>query len=517
MLRHCCRDIYSLKRGTRRRGRGLVELQCGALIDCKGGQTDDDEWLNECSAGDPVLSERDTPPDEDLNGSPLPPPSTENSVYSDGEGRHRPGTWSKRRLHSAFEAIDREHAVREDPDEFRRRCAELIRKEGELRGIRVKDADYAMDLLLRELVVREDPRKLDYEDRDSESSSLRAEKQRKLAAHKVQSAQIEADIRKQREAAELRMSQLEDKLRREREATTLLEHEIKRSVERAAHRVASRSGSQLGKTHPGAKGGGGATVPESSGATYPQTHSFNDRVILQRMRVQDILKTGTQIKGSNGTRITSRLKKGPAPVRGSSVGTCGGHKMQSSAQAMASAATDMKKQEGDAPSFTPVAESSAYRVRSAQETLKQEERTLPKPKQEYSARDFYIQSGRAPGAPSSSGGSSYSSSGSTSSRSDATYQPESNYSGSTDSDSAFDGLPGNVSEVTPRFEIDSPAHTRSGAVYGTNRLPPEDPGDNSSSSESEDNDHSTHRGSARLPRRRKSGVSARRASSSPTK
>ncbi|KAJ7202894.1 hypothetical protein GGX14DRAFT_399255 [Mycena pura] len=305
-------------------------------------------------------------------------PCIREDAYSDVEGRRRSVNWTPSSSHSAVGvAINRERAVRDHPDEFSRRCAELIEK-SKLRGVRVNEDPY-------------------YAMKEQESNLRRAETQRKVDVQKLQSAQIEAAMRKDSEhqETELRMSQLEAKLRQHREATAMLEAEMQQSDKRAARRAASQSVSQSGTTQPCAEG---------------------------CMRLQDMSKTKQESRYPDQEiewdAIHKPVEKDPIPVRRSSAGTRGGQMMQSSAQHVASVAAKSRKLEVDSrplssQSVTPAAHSSACRVRSAEDKLKQGGRPLRdlELKQKFSACNFRsTQLGWAPAREvPSSGGSSASS------------------------------------------------------------------------------------------------------------
>ncbi|KAJ7224420.1 hypothetical protein GGX14DRAFT_557298 [Mycena pura] len=404
------------------------------------------------------------------------------SRVADGEHRRDAANWNEVNQRCIDEAIAREREVREDPVAFKRWCEELRRKENELRELRIAaDHEYAV-----EMQANEDAKlamQLDREER--EAIGRRESAHREIADQKVQ------------------MAKLEEELRQRREATAELEAKIQDSVDRAARRALSRAGSQVGNPRAVPVG----ASDEHSSNVKLKIHSFNDRVILQRIRLQDLMKDGHSRypdQGIDWDKNHKPFEVGSAPERGSSVGTCGGQK------AALDPGNGLKKLVGSSPlrsqSFMPAAESSA-RNGPLEQRLKE-----PQPKNEVSAREFYTRPGYAP-VPPSSGGSS-SSSDTRSDRSDATYQPETNYFGSTDSDSAFDHAPGSESDsedVTPEHNRNSPPHTRSGAIYRAGGMPPDDSGEGSSSSYGSDANNGGNRSSGRSPNRRRPGESVRSA------
>ncbi|KAJ7229125.1 hypothetical protein GGX14DRAFT_385406 [Mycena pura] len=384
------------------------------------------------------------------------------------------------------EAIERERmpVVREDPVAFKRWCAELRRKENELRDTRIAaDREYAMELQRTEdaKLVRQLGRE------ELESIARRESAHREIADQKA------------------KMAKLEEELRRRREATMSLEAKIQSSMTRSTHRAVLKTGSRDEKIRAAPV----IRVAENSSDSNPKTHSFVDQVILQRTWLRDLMKDGYSRfpdQRIDWDENNKPFEGGSVPARGSPVGTGGVQKMPPYATAEVDMAAVSTTKSAVSPplrsqSLIPAAESSARKVVVDERSPTVDER---KTKQEFSARNMYTKPGYAPVPPSSGGSSSFSSDA----RSDATYQPETNYSGSTDSDSAFDQEPGSESDVTPDSDRTSPPHTRAGAVCRARSMPPDNSGEGSSSSDGSDADDGRNRGSGLSPRRRP-GESAR--------
>ncbi|KAJ7226264.1 hypothetical protein B0H12DRAFT_1077821 [Mycena haematopus] len=394
-------------------------------------------------------------------------PSSHDVLSSNGDieilSLHAPAV---RRMNA--EAIARDRALLDNTSDARRRRQRAQTELRELKDRRVdEDGDFASNLAAR--FAAEDA---DHEYAKGVQQQQFGDDTQMLLEAQREVAEQEEEARAAAESARALLKTAEDQQSESKRRRKALAAQIAAEKERIRSLIEKAQGTTESPVI-------NNKSKESTAPPYAAMPTFKDRVVIQRLREADIKRKGSSRYPEQGIMWDSTGKPvevGPAPIRGSSVGTCGGRKQD--------------PQEKIKPVKTEDPSSSKVR--------------LPPKKEEGSK--FYLKSGTAP--PSSSGGGSSSdassNSSSSSSKSDdsGTYRPETNYSRSDDTDSVFgdEDRSRNSSHKTRHkhrrhFSASSDSSDDSSEVSG-------DLYDEQGSSRSRERESRSERGPARTPRRR---------------
>ncbi|KAJ7491649.1 hypothetical protein B0H11DRAFT_2399077 [Mycena galericulata] len=416
-------------------------------------------------------------------------------------------------LRAARDAIARERSMRENSEEYKRRREAHERAERQLREYRVEDdRAVAEQLFSRDVAAMDDYKfalqlQRDLRDRDTAThkiSKARAE----VEEQEAKAIALEEAARRQRAATDLRKLALAKQI--EKEESLRQKVDATRPNPSAPSKASEKPVKELSKTP-------ALNAQPASSTGERVTHQFRDRVILQRYRIQDLMSSGTSNipdQGIDWNEEGKPIEVATAPSRGSSVGTRGG-RVKRSPRASDARTSELNIRDAKFPNMSPTsfnapaAESSERKDEkspSHSEDNKTRDSIPPGKPPKDESRDYYLHRGTAPPAPSpdGDGGDSSDSDETNSSKSDDTYRLETNYSRSSESDSAFEDNIGS-DDITQNSREGSAPHTRSGAAYGGGGGPPEDSG-GESSSDSESPSRSP--GPSRTPRR-KQGESER--------
>ncbi|KAJ6507674.1 hypothetical protein DFH09DRAFT_1101060, partial [Mycena vulgaris] len=372
-------------------------------------------------------------------------------VNEESDASHHPNIWNDRNIKAANEALARDRSLHESTEVFQRRRAAWARSEQRLREFRVEDDR----IIAEELYV----------------DQLRESQDRELAEQLHRDQQ---NVERERKEFDTRRRIMDEYIERERaqlgKPRTAAIPEVRREGSRLTTRPLLAPGRDPSEERP--EGNNRAT------------HTFNDRVILQRFRCADLAAgqlSRILDQGIDWDDDGKPYEKGPAPSRVSSVGF-GVSVMRGVSQV--------------AP--FPQGNRSGHGVSSGM----QNERTSPV--KDERASPYYSRAGTTPlkyngggsgsggkppgrgkgkpSIPSDSSSSSSSDEGSRSEESDPTYQPENNYSRSEETDSAWEQDPSvTIEEVTLNASDSQPSQkrTRSGIPYADH--PGGNPDDSSSS------------------------------------
>ncbi|KAJ6486301.1 hypothetical protein DFH09DRAFT_1457233 [Mycena vulgaris] len=414
--------------------------------------------------------------------------SLQELMPSDGNSDERPNEWDDRNIKAAFAALARERSLHESSEEFQRRHTALTRNEKRLIALRTEE--------------------------DRATAEALYEEQLREAADRDLAQEME------KERLDLERARREFERRRE-----VMNNYITQQADR------KRAANARGPDHPPNIRGGSRTSQrpllapgrdesEERRTDPPRfTHTFKDRVILQRLRCADLAaghNSGIQDQGIDWDDSGTPYEKGVAPSRGSSVGFGGkpnSRKVDIDSRPLAERLSHQPQRTSAGHSATvPLPSASAgQRITSLAPADKE-----PPAKNERSP--FYSRAGTTPPQrhkgssgsgsrnghgrgkpPPSSDSSTSDTETSTSEDSDPTYQPEDNYSRSDDTDSAWDQDPADTIEEITLYANGSQhsniGKTRSGAQYAGQ------PGGNPDDSETQHLEEGIVSHSAETPRR----------------
>ncbi|KAJ7084098.1 hypothetical protein C8R44DRAFT_753218 [Mycena epipterygia] len=262
----------------------------------------------------------------------------------------RPNGWDESTRKAAEDAISREREMFANPELYRQRRESYLAQERRMREIRVLDDHrFAADLLAQEIEAEHDhllAKKLAQEEQQLRELALSVQRSAKAAAdQEARTRKLEDAARLQRESSERTKRVLAAEQLREREAASAI---AAVQAQRRATTAGGRTPSRISVASSVHKESANNADPVVSGTTRV-THTFRDRVILQRMRLQDLMKAGksaTLDQGISWDKDGNPFEVGPAPSRGSSVGTRGGRVKRSPG------AADTKDSRGSHPAST---------------------------------------------------------------------------------------------------------------------------------------------------------------------
>ncbi|KAJ7123772.1 hypothetical protein C8R44DRAFT_735398 [Mycena epipterygia] len=431
----------------------------------------------------------------------------------------RPNQWDDNNWRVAEAAIAREREMFSDPVLYQQRHANFLANEARLQNLRVDDDRlFAEQLLAQDVAVVDDhalAQQIAREEEDLRTLSC------EILTSTLEVEQQEARTRALLEAARLQR-ETSERSRRELAAKQVIEKLATSAMVELQNRTASRSASVRPDIVPGAS----ATPAPITGESHPErsveqiTHTFRDRVILQRMRLQDLMTTGkssTVDQGISWDKEGKPYELGPAPSRGSSVGTRGGRIKQSPG---ANVTVDARQVRGsgdkgklpDGSSHPGDLMGKGFRGAAAESSQRQEgehsgsgnkpdeKPGLPRKEEK---NKYYNKSGTSPtAAPAGSpGGDDLSSSdGDNSSESDvgtdSRYKREIKKSSTSESDSAFEDLHQSKLRLKRSRKKSKKRGVRRKMGTGT---APGGAGSDPSDSDSSDGDSGHSRGSARTP------------------
>ncbi|KAJ7111052.1 hypothetical protein C8R44DRAFT_883491 [Mycena epipterygia] len=416
-----------------------------------------------------------------------------------------------------------------NPELYRQRRESYLAQERRMRELRVQDDHlFAADLLAQEIEAEHDhllAKKLAQEEQQLRELALSVQRSAKAAAdQEARARKLEDAARLQRESSERTKQALAAEQLREQEAASAV---AAAQAQRRAATTGGRTPSGLSVASSVHKESANNAAPVVSGTTRI-THTFRDRVILQRMRLQDLMKAGksaTLDQGISWDKDGNPFEVGPAPSRGSSVGTRGGRVKCSLG------AADTKDSRGNQPASTCVqpvdvgnngvqypgdltgkgfadaaAESSNRKDgNSPMPERKANEPPVPPKKDDRSG--YYSRPGTAPPlAPAGDPGSEGSSSGEDDDSSDSEAGTDRNYreevknSSTSESDSAFEDVHKSKSQKKKRKS--KSRGIRRVSTSGVNGGgPPDVPNSSGDDSDSSSADSSQGKGPSRTPRR----------------
>ncbi|KAJ7661566.1 hypothetical protein DFH06DRAFT_1129647 [Mycena polygramma] len=421
----------------------------------------------------------------------------------------RPHVWDDENIRAAHAALARERQEHEKSEEFRKRHAAFMRNEQLLKSLRVEeDRQYAADVQAQ--IAQMDADRELAEELSQNNISLerrRARLQQAQLAMAEEAAAIEAIDSRRKEVAESLCS-----------AEEVLAEYVARHKSRQAKVVTVDSDTDTSESNTL------EYLKHSSGIR--KTHTFADRVTIQRYRLAELAQNGESgipDQGISWDAAGKAYETHPARSRGSSVGTLGGKHRKSGASRVRVEKSTAGRPVGSSPLSSlgrAVAESSRVPGRPSERA----ESGIPKgshyrertsaarqTKEEGGDSKENLRSSKDRHGPATNddGGSSSGSSGSDdgnssdgSSADDSTSQG-SYREGSTDedsdenSDSAWDQTPEEViSEISAKKEEGNSSRFTAAAGAGGA------PSDHSSSSSSEDeHKHRPSKGPSKTPRK----------------
>ncbi|KAJ7104595.1 hypothetical protein C8R44DRAFT_746285 [Mycena epipterygia] len=229
--------------------------------------------------------------------------SSASSDASNNDDPVHPNQWDEANRHTAAAAMAREHDIFTNPVLYQQRRVIFLENEARMRELRMED-----DRAFVEQILAQDSAEVD--DHAFAQRIAREEEDLRILSQEIMATTIEVEQQEARIKHELA-----DKQAREKLATAAMAQLHKHAGSRTSSvrdALGSKPGSE--RVH---------TLEELSPEVVPEriTHTFRDRVILQRMRLQDLMKTG---RSSTADQGISWDEVGSAPSRGSSVGTKGG-------------------------------------------------------------------------------------------------------------------------------------------------------------------------------------------------
>ncbi|KAJ7678256.1 hypothetical protein DFH06DRAFT_1121755 [Mycena polygramma] len=419
----------------------------------------------------------------------------------------RPHVWDDENIRAANAALARERQANEQSEEFRRRHAAFLRNEQILKSLRVEeDRQYAADIQAQVAQMDAD-RELAEELSTQTNISLerrRARLQQAQLAMAEEAAAIEAIDSRRKDVAESLCS-----------AEEVIAEYLARQKSRAAKVVSVESDTNSSDSNTA------EYLKHSAGIR--KTHTFKDRVTIQRYRMAELAEhgeSGIPDQGISWDASGKAFETHPARSRGSSVGTLGGKHNKTHASrrrqndatggqhssplsSLGRAAAESTQAPGKAPDHRQSGVPKGTPGRH-------EESSRKIPKEESGESREHRQSRQPMGGPTGGGDGGGSSSDSSSdgeddssddSEDDDTSSRASYRDGSTDeeenSDSAWDQTPEEViSEISRKKEEGSSSHFH--AAAGAGGAPPDD---SSSSSSEDEKKHRPSKGPSRTPRR----------------
>ncbi|KAJ7132035.1 hypothetical protein C8R44DRAFT_730786 [Mycena epipterygia] len=374
-----------------------------------------------------------------------------------------------------------ERAIHESPEEFRRRQDAYQRSARQLRDLRVQDDhEFAMELVASELRDIEHTEVQAWIARDREYAEEIGRKERTETQIDPQELETTRQAVAHFEASAMALEQLaadnrKEAARRQSILSEYLTREMRQSrscpTADAVVRGAPKAPSYVVNT---------PLVPQVKPERL--THAWYNHVVLQWYRLHEIEKQGSSLikdQGISWDETGRAVEVGPAPSRGSSVGTRGGNHTPSVVSSRHSKQSEAEPKVSPTPAVgvevPPPTLPAVVTLLKLGITVKAEQHsqyysragTTPVPGVTGTVTDInrpqvYSQV-KIKSTP--DGGSD--SSDSDSSSSDSTYQHESTYSRDEDTDSVWEKDPSDVvSEVTAKYSNKRPEKTtRSGNKY----------------------------------------------------
>ncbi|KAJ7606543.1 hypothetical protein DFH06DRAFT_1149868 [Mycena polygramma] len=223
----------------------------------------------------------------------------------------RPHVWDDENIRAAHAALARERQLNEQSDDFHKRHAAFLRNEKVLKSLRVEeDRQYAADVQAQ-IAQMDADRELAEEVSKQNNISLerrRARLQQAQLAMAEEAAAIEAIDSRRKGAAESLCS-----------AEEVIEEYLARQKTRTAKRVHVESDTNTSDSNTA------EYLKHSSGLR--KTHTFQDRVTIQRYRTAELAEygeSGIPDQGISWDAAGNAFETHSARSRGSSVGTLGG-------------------------------------------------------------------------------------------------------------------------------------------------------------------------------------------------
>ncbi|KAJ7111384.1 hypothetical protein C8R44DRAFT_742504 [Mycena epipterygia] len=437
--------------------------------------------------------------------------SSASSDASNDDDPVRPNQWDEANRRTAAAAMARERDMFANPALYQQRRAIFLENEARMRELRVED-----DRAFAEQILAQDSAEVD--DHAFAQRIAREEEDLRILSQEIMATTLEVEqqearmralteaARLQHEASERSKRELADKQAREKLATAAMAQLHKHAGSRTSSvrdALGSKPGSE--RVH---------TLEESSPEVVPEriTHTFRDRVILQRMRLQDLMKTGrssTADQGISWDEDGKPYEVGPAPSRGSSVGTKGGRVKRSPGAGDVKDARQLRStlnpDKGPAVSHPGDLTGKGFQGAAAESSRREGEPSGPgkrpdarvDPPQQGGKSGYYNNSGTAPVAapvgnpdddPSSSGEDSSSESDE---GTDRRYREEIKKSSTSESDSAFGDLHRSNSKSKRSWKKSKKRGVRRKTATGTTPGGPgPDPSDSDSESSREGSDSS---------------------------